>query len=228
MGSEPGTESRIFCSTNMKRSSLQVTHLNIFPQAGINAIVTPRLDIYPHLIIIRVAGVGWELPGFELGQFNVPGLPWVTPYGRRSDPGQLIREADLIDSSSSVHEILELYINLVSSGVLTPRLFELNTGDRTWLSPKETRVITFEDVPEDMNFVLITACTVLAPCMRILSTLLHCGSSHFLAVLHTARRSWGFGSRSDLLPIQHFCDENAYATTINHLQGEPVLKKISA
>jgi len=126
--------------------------------------------------------------------------------------------------SSLVHEILESYINMVRSGVLTPVLFELNIGDRIWLSPKETRVITFEDGPEDMNFVLITAGTVLAPCMRILSTFLHCGSSHFLAVVHRARRSWDFGSRSDLLPLQHLCDEYAYATTINHLQGEPVEK----
>jgi len=58
----------------MKNSSLHVTHLNNFPQAGFNAIVTPRLDLYPNLIIIRVAGGGWELPDFEPGQFTVPGL----------------------------------------------------------------------------------------------------------------------------------------------------------
>lgn len=220
MGSEPGTQSRNFCSTNMKNSYLHVTHLNNFPQAGFNAIVTPRLDIYPNLIIIRVAGGGWELPDFEPGQFTVPGLPWARPRDRRSDPGQLIREAYLIDTSSLVHEILELSINLVRSGVLNPRLFELKIGDRIWLSPKDTRAIKFIGVPEDMNFVLITTGTVLAPCMRILSTLLHCGSSHFLAVIHGARRSWDFRSYSDLLPLQHLCDEYEFATTINHLQGE--------
>jgi len=38
--------------------------------------------------------------------------------------------------SSLVHEIFELYINLVSSGVLTQRLFELNTGESDLASPE--------------------------------------------------------------------------------------------
>ena len=213
----------------MKNSKLHVTHPTHFSPLDFNAIVTSRVDLSPRQMIIRVAAEGWELTDFIPGQFAVLGLPGSAPRCRLSDPedpptnpNKLIRRAYSIASSSLVHEFMEFYISLVSSGALTPRLFGLNIGDGIWLSPKVTGMFTFEDVPADKNIVLIATGTGLAPYMSMLSTHLPCGGARSFAVLHGAYHSWDLGYRSELLTLQHLCDNFTYVATIDRPQDEPV------
>jgi ferredoxin--NADP+ reductase len=117
---------------------------------------------------------------------------------------------------------MELYINLVSSGALTPRLFALNIGDHLWLSPKVAGMFTFDQVPEDKNVVMLATGTGLAPYISMLSTELRCGSPRRFAVLHGAYHSWDLGYRSELLTLQHLCKNLTYIATIDRPQDEPV------
>lgn len=195
----------------------------------LNAIVTAREDFSPRQMVIRVAASGWELPDFEPGQFAVLGLPGYAPRCSLSEPEQsksipdkLIRRAYSIASSSLVHEFMDFYVGLVTSGALTPRLFALGIGDGIWLSSKVTGIFTFEGVPADKNIVLIATGTGLAPYMSMLSTHLHCGSPRRFAVLHGSYHSWDLGYRSELLTMQHLCNNFSYFATIDRPEDEPV------
>jgi ferredoxin--NADP+ reductase len=197
------------------------------PEPTLNAVVALRTEISPWLIILRVVPDGWELPAFAPGQFSVLGLPGSAPRcamaepDEISDPGKLIRRAYSVASSSLTREYIEFYVALVTSGALTPRLFELNIGDRVWLSPKITGMFTFDQVPEDQNVVMIATGTGLAPYMSMLSTHLICGSSRRFAVLHGARHSWDLGYRSELYTLQHLCKNLSYYPVISRPENEP-------
>ena len=115
---------------------------------------------------------------------RVIGLPGSAPRCALSepeeppaDPNKLIRRAYSIASSSLSREYMDFYVALVTTGALTPRLFDLKIGDRIWLGPKITGMFTFDQVPADANVVMIATGTGLAPYMSMLSTHLMCGGA---------------------------------------------------
>jgi ferredoxin--NADP+ reductase len=180
-------------------------------------------------MIIRVAAVGWQMPDFEPGQFTVLGLPGsapryalATPEQTPSEANKLIRRAYSIASSSRTREYMEFYINLVTSGALTPRLFALEVGDRLWLSSKATGMFTLDQVPQDKHVVMVATGTGLAPYISMLTSELMCGNPRHYAVLHGAYHSWDLGYRSELLMLQHLCRNFTYAATIDRPEEEPV------
>jgi ferredoxin--NADP+ reductase len=195
----------------------------------LNAVVALKDEITPRLMILRVVPDGWPVPEFKSGQFTVLGLPGSAqrctlsmPENPPCDPTQLIRRAYSIASSSLEHEYLEFYINLLSSGALTPRLFALTIGDRIWLSHRVTGIFTLEEVPAGKNIVLIATGTGLAPYMSMLSSELTCGGPRRVAVLHGAYHSWDLGYRSELLALQYLCENFTYVATIDRPEMEPV------
>ena len=197
-------------------------------EPNLNAIVTLRDEISPWLMILRVAADGWTLPDFAPGQFAVIGLPGSTPRCALSEPedppaapDKLIRRAYSIASSSLARQFMEFYVALVTTGSLTPRLFNLKIGDRIWLGPKITGMFTFDQVPADANVVMIATGTGLAPYMSMLSTHMLCGGPRKVAVLHGARHSWDLGYRSQLMTLQHLCANFTYVPVISRPQQEP-------
>ena len=188
----------------------------------LNSILAQRIEVSPGLIIMRVVPEGWELPDFEPGQFSVLGLPGSAPRcdvcdadEEPPDPDKLLKRAYSIASSSVAKEFMEFYVSLVPSGVLTPRLFALNLGDRVWLSPKATGLFTLDEVPADKHVVLVSTGTGLAPYMSMLRSHLTCGSVRRYAVLHGARHSWDLGYRSELMTLRRMCPNFTYVPTIS-------------
>jgi ferredoxin--NADP+ reductase len=198
-------------------------------ESQLNAVVALKEELTPRLMIMRVVTDGWQLPDFEAGQYIAIGLPGSArrcplsePENPPPDPKKMIRRAYSIASSSLTREYLEFYINLVTSGALTPRLFALDIGDRLWLSPKVTGMFTLDQVPPDKNVVLIATGTGLAPYISMLTSELKCGSRQHFAVLHGAYHSWDLGYRSELLTLQHLCNNLTYVATIDRPEDEPV------
>ena len=199
------------------------------PKPQLNALVTAKKELSPRMMIMRVAADGWQMPEFEPGQFAVLGLPGSAarcrlsePESAPADPDKLIRRAYSVASSSLTREYMEFYINLVTSGTLTPRLFALNVDDPLWISPKVSGMFTLDQVPEDQHVVMISTGTGLAPYMSMLSTQLLCGAPRHFAVLHGAYHSWDLGYRNELLTLQHLCSNLTYVATIDRPQDEPV------
>ena len=175
----------------------------------LNARVVQKIEVTPSLIILRMVPEGWALPEFNPGQFAVLGLPATAPRCSLSeepdkvpdDPNKLIKRAYSVASSSVIKEYLELYIALVPSGQLTPRLFCLEPGDPVWLGSKFSGLFTLDQVPEEMHVIMVATGTGLAPYMSMMRTHLVCGGPQKFAILHGARHSWELGYRSELLML---------------------------
>ncbi len=198
-------------------------------KSKLNAVVGQKAELAPGLIVLRVVPDGWELPGFTPGQFTVLGLPGSAPRCATSDPDEetvdpdkLIRRAYSISSSSVAREYMEFYVALVRSGELTPRLFNLNIGDRLWLSPKCTGFFTLDEVPSDNDVVLIATGTGLAPYVSMVRSCLTHETSRRLAIIHGARHSWDLGYQAELISLQRVSPAFTYIPIISRPKEEPV------
>ena len=199
-------------------------------KSELNAVVQQVVEVAPGLMVLRVVPDGWELPEFKPGQFAVLGLPPEAPRCANADPdeetppkpGVLIRRSYSIASSSKAREYLELYITLVRSGSLTPRLFALAPGDRVWLGPRITGKFTLDEVPAGFNLVLVATGTGLAPYMSMLRTMLHLAGSRRVAVLLGARHSWDLGYQSELVTMARKHPALSYLPIISRPAEEPV------
>lgn len=196
----------------------------------LNAVVLHRVEVAPGLIILRVVPDGWDLPPFKPGQFAVLGLPPAAPRAANADPvedvppkpGVLIRRSYSVASSSKASEYLELYITLVRSGALTPRLFALEAGDRVWLGPKITGLFTLDRVPSASHLIMVATGTGLAPYMSMLRSKLPDMSDRRIAVLLGARHSWDLGYQAELLTLERQWPNVTYLPIISRPAEEPV------
>jgi len=194
----------------------------------LNAVVSQRIDVAPGLMVLHIAPLAGDLPVFEPGQFAVVGLPGSAPRTPLSDPEEapadpdkLIRRAYSIASPSLPGHHLELFVTLVRSGELTPRLFALQPGSRLWVGPKITGMFTLAEVPPDQNLALVATGTGLAPYMSMLRTRLEAGGRRKVAVLIGARHSWDIGYSAELRTMQRLIPEFAFLPIVSRPTEEP-------
>ena len=194
---------------------------------SLNAIVAERNDLAPGLMILRVEPDGWELPDFIPGQYTVLALPGAAPRCAEAEPekrepssAKLIKRAYSIASSSRAKEYLEFYITLVRSGALTPRLFSLSAGDHLWLSKKSSGVFTLNSVPSEMNLVLFSTGTGIAPYISMVRSVLATDGNRRFAIIHGARHSWDLGYQAELAELTHTCPHFDYLPVISRPEQE--------
>ncbi|NQU68246.1 MAG: ferredoxin--NADP reductase [Candidatus Marinimicrobia bacterium] len=194
-----------------------------------NAYISQKISVSPEIIILRIVPDGWDLPEFDPGQYAVLGLPGSAPRVELSDadespvdPDKFILRAYSVASASRQKEYLELYVTLVRSGALTPRLFALNPGDKIHLAPKIKGVFTINELPSDLNLVLMGTGTGLAPYMSMIRSCIRPGEKRKFAVVHGARHSWDLGYRSELMTIRNITDNLAYIPIISRPKLEMV------
>jgi ferredoxin--NADP+ reductase len=200
--------------------------------AELNSIISQKIEVAPGLNIIRILPDGWELPEFRPGQYIVLALPgsasryiYSDPEPFPADPERLIKRAYSIASSSKEKEYIEVYVRLVNSGALTPRLFALNIGDKLWLSPKAKGMFTIDDVPKDQNIILFATGTGVAPYMSMMRSHVISQENRNYAVIHSAWNSWDLGYRSELLTIERLCANFHYIPVISSPEKEPMTWK---
>ena len=194
----------------------------------LNSIVTQIMQVSPMMKIVRVKPDSWELPGFTAGQYISLGL--LASASRIDDsepeekvykPGKMIRRMYSIASSSVLKEYIEFYITIVHSGALTPRIFNLQIGDRIELGKKTTGMFTLEEVPAGKNIILIATGTGVAPYISMIrSNALQLGIEK-LAVIHGAANSWDLGYSSELTLIESMSEKFTYLPTILMPEKEP-------
>lgn len=148
-------------------------------QDPLNAVVVEKQLFHDTLGIFRIAYEG-EGPkkDFEPGQFaNLALMPppeviaaqakaeeeGDAPKRRRPGRVKLVRRAYSIASPPSEKRWLEFYIVAVDEGALTPRLFDLEVGDRLFMDNKIKGHFTLKDVPDGKNLVTVATGTGLAP-----------------------------------------------------------------
>lgn len=145
----------------------------------LNAKVVQKHLFHDTLGIFRIAYEG-EGPkkNFEPGQFaNLALMPppqaikaqtqdeaeGNAPQRRRPGRVKLVRRAYSIASPPSEKRWLEFYIVAVKEGTLTPRLFDLQVGDRLFMDTKIKGHFTLKDVPDHKNLITVATGTGLAP-----------------------------------------------------------------
>lgn len=192
----------------------------------LNAIVQQVVQVSPIMKVFRVAPIGWTLPEFKPGQFVGIGLPPTAPKcaeatEEMTEPAadKLIKRAYSIASSNVSKEYVEFYITLVHSGALTPRLFNLQIGDKIWLGNKFVGMFTLEEVDENQNIVLIGTGTGVAPYMSMLRSdaLRRKGN---IVVIHGAANSWDLGYSSELNLLESIAPHFSYIPTITMPEKE--------
>jgi len=193
----------------------------------LNAVILKRVEIAPGLIILSVRPDGWELPDFEPGQYAVLGLTGSAKRVELSDPeaealpsDKLVKRAYSIASSSKERDYVELYITLIRSGSLTPRIFALKEGDGVFLAEKFKGVFTLQQVPEQSNIVMIATGTGIAPYMSMIRTEFKERPQRRVAVFHGARHSWDLGYRAELSTLAYYFKNFAYLPIISQPDGE--------
>ncbi len=200
---------------------------NRLPNGWDNCTLIERQDLANDLAVLRVKP-DRELFGFRAGQYAVIGLPASAPRFEHSEPdddeaptaSKLIRRAYSIASSSKTNEYVELYVTLVRSGELTPRLWLLRTGDRLWLSPSAKGHFTMDDLPQDKNVVLIGTGTGLAPYISMIREHHRCNSGRTFVVVHGARHVRELGYRDELEVLDRDCGTLVYVPTVSRPEPE--------
>ena len=197
-------------------------------ESKLNAVITQIIQVSPSMKIFRIAPDGWDLPDFIPGQFAALALPAsasrvvdATPDIEEFEPDKMIKRVYSIASSSKSKQFIEFYISLVRSGALTPRLFNLEIGDRIELGKKMVGMFTLEQVPEDHNIVLVATGTGVAPYVSMLRSNILGGSKRKIVVIHGAANSWDLGYRSELMLLENISDRFTYLPTIIDVENEP-------
>lgn len=202
--------------------------------ADLNATLIRKTEISHGLYVLRIAPDGWQYPDFRAGQFANIGLPGTHPRcaGSKPDkeviakPDEIIRRSYSIASSpreAAAFNYVELYINMVDDGLFTPRLFDLNVGDKLWLMQRPAGMFTLQGVPEDKHLVFISTGTGLGPYISILRTILAEPSQkdRKFAVLHGVRHSLDLGFQSELETMARLSGGRlVYLPTLSRPQNE--------
>ena len=193
----------------------------------LNCRITQTVQVSPIMKIIKVSPEGWSFPDFEPGQFVALGLPPESPRSKDATdehaepkPDKLIKRAYSI-ASASTEDSVEFYITLVHSGQLTPRIFDLQIGDKIFMGKKAVGMFTLDQVDENRNVVLIATGTGVAPYMSMLrsNALRRKGR---IMVIHGAANSWDLGYSSELKLLASMFPNFIYYPTITEPDKEPI------
>jgi ferredoxin--NADP+ reductase len=157
------------------------------------AVLTERVDVAgPEAAIFKIAPKGHDLFDFKPGQYATLGLDVGSDF---------VARAYSIASSPYTRDHLELYINEIKEGQLTPALFNLRHGDELhYMGPKGVFTLAKS---EARNVLLIATGTGLAPYVSMLRTLwidTERGQHHgrALTLVHGVRYTGDLGYRWEL------------------------------
>lgn len=114
-----------------------------------------RLNEYLTSLIIDV-----DIGGYEAGQFVRIGLP--------DGEDVLARPYSLVNTPQENH--LEVYFNLVEQGPLSPRLFDLQSGDDILVADNPSGFLTVSEVPDCRHLWMIATGTGIGPFLAILKS----------------------------------------------------------
>ena len=130
-------------------------------QYSYNATVESVKDITPEIKLFSISFKDGHKFNFKAGQFAVLALP----DDKNNLDGTWYPRAYSITSAPS-QDLVEFYIVLVKEGKLTPRLFELKSGDSIYMKEQPAGLMNFDSVKDDANLLFISTGTGIAPFIK--------------------------------------------------------------
>lgn len=204
-------------------------------QDPLNARIVEKQLIHDTLAVFRIAYEG-EGPkkDFEPGQFaNLALMPPPAaleaqaneeaqaqgdedpPKRRRPERIKLVRRAYSIASPPSEKRWLEFYIVAVDEGALTPRLFDLEVGDRLFMDNKIKGHFTIKDVPDGKDLVTVATGTGLAPFLSMYKQYKDTpGKFNRFVFIHGVRHEEDLGYREELEQLARDDDRVVYIPAV--------------
>ncbi len=193
-----------------------------------NAVVVEKQSITPDLFIIKVK-TDAELAPFVSGQYVLLGLSsnmarreGSPPEFKEAKPDRMVLRAYSIASSGHEPELLEFYISVVANGSLTPRLVQLQVGDRLMVGDKIRGFFTLDTVtPGTKNIVLAATGTGLAPFISMMRQHAVKPYPYRFLILHGAPKSWELGYIDELKNRSQSLPHVTYLPSITRLKEDP-------
>ncbi|MDT9546228.1 MAG: ferredoxin--NADP reductase [Chlorobium sp.] len=141
-----------------------------------NATVKGMTMLTPDLMILRIE-TDESRQEFLAGQNMVLGLYGYAKRSPNSEPEadqlpdeQLLRRPYAIASHSTETSLFEFYISQVKSGQLSPRLFNLNVGDRLHAGETIKGGFLLNETPDGSDIIMVATGTGIAPYISFLRT----------------------------------------------------------
>jgi len=185
-----------------------------------NATVVGKILLTPDIMTLRV-DTDEPRDQFSAGQYTLLGL-----YGREgrslnsateadpAEPDKLIQRPYSIASATGQVKQFEFYISQVKSGQLTPRLFNLNPGDRLFISTRIVGVFKLAETPPHKDIVMIATGTGMAPYLSFLRSYLTDRPDSKMAIIQGAAKQWDLGYFSELTFLENTFDNFSYLPTL--------------
>jgi len=165
--------------------------------------IAEQIDLTNDLMIIKIKP---EIPfTFKHGQYCTIGLGGVErPYSIVSSPHE---------------ESLELFLELVPEGELTPKLWQVKVGDVLSIRPSAKGVFTFDD--KYPNQFMVATVTGIAPFISMIRNYLYRGlDSHTFYVLHGASYQDEFAYKDELEKLSREHENIIYIPTVSRPEEE--------
>jgi len=185
-----------------------------------NATVVGKILLTPEIMTLRV-DTDEPREKFSAGQYTLLGLygsedrsPNSTPETDTADPDKLIQRPYSIASATGSVQQFEFYISQVKSGQLTPRLFNLNPGDRLFISKRIVGVFKLAETPENQDIVMIATGTGMAPYLSFLRSYLTDRPESKMAIIQGAAKQWDLGYYSELTFLENSFENFTYVPTL--------------
>lgn len=176
--------------------------------------IISRKDYSPDLWSVRVRPE--ERLAFKPGQYATLAVECGST---------LIQRAYSIVSSPLETE-LEFFFELVPQGELTPRLFDLQTGQSIWMRRQARGLFTLDSKSGHLNHLFLCTVTGVAPFVSILRSLMFerenaAGGAFKVVLIQAASRSWEFAYREELEEIAKRLDGFIYVPAVSRPWEDP-------
>lgn len=141
-----------------------------------NAVITSWEDVTADLAIVKVSLDSGGVPAFEPGQFCTLGLEKDEPVVAASPDAparrgpRMDRRSYSIVSAAHVRDHYEMFVVLVPTGKLTPRLWAMKQGGRVWMQERADGMFTLGQIPRGKDLVMVATGTGLGPYVSMLRT----------------------------------------------------------
>lgn len=185
-----------------------------------NATVVGKILLRPDIMTLRV-DTDEPREKFNAGQYTLLGLfgreersPNSTEESDPVDPDKLIQRPYSIASATTQLSQFEFYISQVKSGQLTPRLFNLEPGDRLFVSTRIVGVFKLAETPPHKDIVMIATGTGMAPYLSFLRSYLTERPDSKMAMIQGAAKQWDLGYYSELLFLDNMFKNFKYLPTL--------------
>ncbi|NQS91249.1 MAG: ferredoxin--NADP reductase, partial [Chloroflexi bacterium] len=185
-----------------------------------NATVVGKILLTPEIMTLRV-DTDDPRDEFNAGQYTLLGLYGhekrsenSTPEADPLDPEKLIQRPYSIASAITETRQFEFYISQVKSGQLTPRLFNLQPGDRVFVSKRIVGVFKLAETPLEQDIVMVATGTGMAPYLSFLRSYLTSRPESKMAMIQGAAKQWDLGYRSELTFLENSFQNFTYIPTL--------------